>query len=168
MIFTVRRHTNSHASSSSTGSQHHSHILLILQKVIRHASRDQRLAGTRSWVKLQKGILEVLVDFHDGCLVAASVAVVGCRKDGNNVTLLRPVESVHDQLMCSCHQCQAIVVVERFRNVLAKRVARTSWRDAPSTSVIWVRPQQVTHRTFVRHFLDTVDGSNVVQSVDRR
>jgi hypothetical protein len=67
-----------------------------LQEVIRRTSRDHWFASTWAGVKLQAGhsesaeeqcarkaerrdlqsILEVLVDFHDRCLVAATVAVI--------------------------------------------------------------------------------------------
>lgn len=45
------------------------------------------------------------------------------------------------------HQGEAIGVVEGFRDVLSKGVASPSGRDAPPTTVIRVRPQQVTHGT---------------------
>src|SRR5258707_73438 len=68
--------------------------------------------------------------------------------------------------MCSCDQREAIVVVESFRDVLPERVASTSWTNAPSTPVVWIAPQQVAHRALVRHFLDAVEASNVVEGID--
>lgn len=38
-----------------------------------------------------QGILEVLINFHDGRLVPAAVAIVWCREDGHDVTIVRPV-----------------------------------------------------------------------------
>lgn len=43
------------------------------------------------------------------------------------------------------HQRQAVSVVEGLRNVLSKGVTRSSRRDSPATTIIRVRPQQVTH-----------------------
>jgi hypothetical protein len=40
--------------------------------------------------------LHVLIDFHNCSLVAAAVAVVGCAENGNNVFVVRPVESIHN------------------------------------------------------------------------
>lgn len=54
---------------------------------------------------------------------------------------------LHDQLMGTGHQGEAIGVVEGFRDVLSKGVASPSGRDAPPTTVVRVRPQQVTHGT---------------------
>jgi hypothetical protein len=65
-----------------------------LQEVVRSPARDHGFSSSRAWVELQavwvlvwytndadedlQGILEVLIDLHDGSLVPASVAVVGC------------------------------------------------------------------------------------------
>ncbi len=53
---------------------------------------------------------------------------------------------LHDQLMGARHQGEAVGVVEGFRDVLSEGVAGTSGGDAPPTTIIRVRPQQVTHR----------------------
>ncbi|KAI3480075.1 hypothetical protein L1887_57852 [Cichorium endivia] len=95
----------------------------------------------------------------------SSVAVVGRRKDGDHVAFLRPVEAVHDELVRARHEREAVVVVERLRDVLTKRVAGTARRDAPATAVVRVGPQQIAHGTLVRHFLDAVDGADVVERV---
>lgn len=58
-----------------------------------------------------------------------------------------PVTYLHNQLVGTGHQCEAVGVVESLRNVLTECVAGSSRRDAPATAVIRVRPQQVTHGT---------------------
>lgn len=50
----------------------------------------------RGRVKLQKVVFHVFVNFHDGSLVAAAVAVVRCGEDGHDVALVRPIVPVHD------------------------------------------------------------------------
>lgn len=110
----------------------------LLQEVVGNPPTDQRLSRPRRRVELQKGILEVLVDLHDGSLITTSITVVGSREDGDDVPLLGPVETVHDELVCSCDQGETVVVVECFGDVLAERVASTTRRNAPSTAVIWV------------------------------
>jgi hypothetical protein len=57
-------------------------------------------------------------------------------------------------------------MVELLRNVLAKRVAGTSGRDTPATAVIGVGPQEIANGSLVRHFLDSVKLSDLVESVD--
>ena len=59
--------------------------------------RDLCLSGSR--VELEEIILHELVDLHYGGLVTAAVAVVGRGEDRDDVALVRPVVSVHDQLM---------------------------------------------------------------------
>lgn len=54
---------------------------------------------------------------------------------------------LHNQLVCTGHQCEAVGVVESLRDVLAKSVSGTSRGDAPAAAVVRVRPQQVTHGT---------------------
>lgn len=70
--------------------------------------------------------------------------------------------------MCSGHQSQAVVVVERFRYVLAKRIPSTPWTYPPAAPVIWIAPQQITHRSFMRHFLNPIKGSYIVQRINAR
>ena len=127
-----------------------------------------RLSTSWRRVKLQKRVLQVIIQFHDGCLIAASIAVVGSREDGHDLTIMAPVVAFHDQLMSSCNQRQAVRVIERLRDVLAKGVASSARRDAPAAAVIWIRPQQVTHGPFMGHLLQSIQSANVVQRVNGR
>ena len=64
------------------------------------------MSGSR--VELEEIILHELVDLHYGGFVTASVAVVGRGEDRDDVALVRPVVSVHDQLMGSCNPCEVV------------------------------------------------------------
>lgn len=64
------------------------------------------------------------------------------------------------------NQRQAIVVVERLRDVLAKRVAGTTGRDSPTAAIVGVRPEQIAHGSLVGNLLDPVESTNVVECVD--
>jgi hypothetical protein len=119
-----------------------------------------------SWVELQESVLHKFVNFHDGRLVTASVAVVWSRKHCDDVSVVRPVVTVHYQLVGSSDQLEVVGVVELFTNVLAKRIACTSWRNTPSTSVVWVRPEKITDWAFVGNFHDTIKLLDLVKSVD--
>lgn len=70
--------------------------------------------------------------------------------------------------MSSCDECKTVVVVESFRDVLAKSVAGTSGGDAPATAVVGVGPEQVAHGAFVGHLLNSVEGADVIEGVDAR
>jgi hypothetical protein len=70
--------------------------------------------------------------------------------------------------MCSCDQREAVVVIERFRNVLTKGVSCTARGYAPTASVIGVGPEEIAHGSFMRHFLYPIKGADVVQGVDTR
>jgi hypothetical protein len=74
--------------------------------------------------------------------------------------------TLHNQLMRSRHKSESIIMVERFGYVLPECVSCTTRRDAPSTTVVWVGPKQITHRSFMGHFLHSVDGADVVKGVD--
>lgn len=88
------------------------------------------------------------------------------REDGHHVPVLRPVVALHDELMCTCDEGQAVVVVERLGNVLAERVSGTTGGDAPAATVVGVGPQEITHGTLVRDLLDPVESPDVVEGVD--
>ena len=51
-------------------------------------------------------------------LVSTSVAVVGSREDGDDISVMGPVVTLHHQLMCPCDQCESVWVVECFWYVL--------------------------------------------------
>lgn len=70
--------------------------------------------------------------------------------------------------MRASNQCEAVVMIERFRNILTEGIAGTSWRYPPPTSIIRIRPQQIAHRALVRNFLNSVEGSDVIQRIDTR
>lgn len=88
------------------------------------------------------------------------------RENSDNIPILTPIVSFHHQLMSSRHQSQAVILVKRLRDILAERVTRSSRGDSPSAAIIRIRPQQIAHRAFVRDFLDTVEGTDVVKRVD--
>lgn len=70
--------------------------------------------------------------------------------------------------MGPCYQSQAVVVVERLRDILSKSVPGATRRDSPSTSIVWIRPEEIAHGSFVRHLLNAIKRTNIVQSVDAR
>lgn len=108
----------------------------------------------------------MLVNLHDRSLVTATIAVVRSTENGDHISILTPVVAFHNKLMCSCHQGEAVVVVECFRNILAKGVAGTTRAYSPAASVIGIRPEEVAHGAFVGYFLYSVERSDVVKSID--
>ncbi len=113
-------------------------FVCALQEVVRGAARDMRLAPSRCRVELEERVLQVLVDLHDGRLVATAVAVVGSAEDGDYVLVVAPVVPVHHQLMCARHKRQTVVVVVLLGNVLSECVASTAGRYAPPATIVWV------------------------------
>ena len=65
--------------------------------------------------------------------------------------------TLHDELMGPRNQRQAIVVVESLRDVLPEGVACATRGDAPSTTVVRIRPEEITHRTLMWDLLHPVD-----------
>jgi len=139
------------------------------QEVVRRAQanvRDLGLAGCR--VELEEIILDELVNLHYGGLVTASVAVVGCGENRDDVALVSPVVPVHDKLMRTCDSSQAVRVVELLRDVLSEGVTSASGRDTPTTTVIGVRPEQVTDGALVGSLLDAIELANLVKCINAR
>lgn len=73
-----------------------------------------------------QGILQILINLHNRSLITTPVAVIRRTEDGNHIPILTPIVPLHDQLMGSCDQCKSVVVVERFRDILAEGVSRAS------------------------------------------
>ena len=51
-----------------------------------------------------QAIGKFFVDLHNGGLVSASVAIIRGTEDGDDVSFLTPVVSLHDELMRSGHE----------------------------------------------------------------
>ena len=64
---------------------------VALQEVVRRPAGNMGLSSPWSRIKLQERILEGIVEFHDGGLVATTVAVVRCTEDGHYVLIMTPV-----------------------------------------------------------------------------
>lgn len=79
---------------------------------------------------------------------------------------MRPVVTIHNELMGTSYSCEAIGVIELLGNVLAERVASTARADAPAASVIRVGPEKVTDWAFMWHFLLSFELSNLIQCID--
>jgi len=137
------------------------------EEVIGRAKADVwelSLAGSR--VELEEIIFHELVDLHDGGLVTATVAVVGRRENCDNITLVRPVVSVHDKLMGASDPGQVIGVVELLGDVLTEAVASATRRNTPTAPLIGIRPEQVADGTLVRRLLHAIELANLVEGVD--
>ena len=153
---------------SSTAKYVHTHSCLYLHKVVRDTPGNKGFPLSGGGVKLQKGVLESIIQFHDGRLVATAITVVGGTEDGDHIPLVGPVVTFHHKLMCPADQSQSVGVIEVLRNVLPKGVPCPSGTDAPPTPVIGIRPEEVTHGSFVRYFLQAVQRTDVVQGVNAR
>lgn len=110
----------------------------LLEKVIGRSAGNVRLAALGCRVKLQKGVVEGVIEFHYGRLVATAVAVVGRRKDGHDIVVVAPVEALHYELMGAGDERQAVRVVKGLANVVAKGVAGATGTDAPAAAVVRV------------------------------
>lgn len=61
---------------------------------------------------------------------------------------------------------ESIIMIEGLADVLSKGVPCTTGGYTPPAAVVGVRPEQITHRAFVRHLLYAVDASDVIQRID--
>lgn len=111
-------------------------------------------------------IFHELVDLHYGCLVTTAVAVVRCREDRHYVSFVSPVVPVHDQLMGACDSSQVIRVVKLLRDILSEAITSTSGTDAPTASIIWVRPKEIADWSLVGSLLDAVQLADLIEGVN--
>lgn len=124
------------------------------------------LGQTASYEQLIKNIVlqcvfHEFVDFHNCCLITTSITVVRGWEDSDDVSLMRPIVSVHDKLMGSWDKLEVVGMVELFWDILTERIACTSWWNTPSASIIWIRPQQIanwTNRKFWNENMLTLRG----------
>ena len=119
-----------------------------------------------SRVELQECVFHKLVNLHDCCFVTTPVAIVWSGEDCDDVSIVRPIVPVHDQLMCSSYQLKIVGMVELFTDVLPERVASTSWRNTPTASIIWVRPKEIANWSFSWHFHDSIKLVNLIESIN--
>lgn len=68
--------------------------------------------------------------------------------------------------MSSCNKLEIIRMIELFTNVLTKWVSSSSWRNTPTTSVIRVRPEEITNWTFGWHFHDSVELVDLIEGIN--
>lgn len=157
-----------------------------LEEVVGRATRHHWLASAWAGIELKAGrlvskvnlgttnkqylqsVFQMLVNFHDCGLVAATVTVIGSREYCDDISVLTPVVALHNQLMGSGDQCQTVVVVESLTDVLAESVTSTSGTDSPTASVIRITPKQIAHGSLMGYLLDSVERADVVQCVDAR
>lgn len=108
----------------------------------------------------------MFVDFHDRCFVSTSVTVIWGWENSDNVSLLRPVVTVHYELMSSGNQLQVVCMIELFWNVLSKSISSSSRRDTPTASIIRIWPEEITHWSFMRNLLNSVKLFDLFKSVN--
>ena len=58
--------------------------------------------------------------------------------------------NLHDKLMSARNEGKTVTVVELSAYILAKRVTSPSRGYAPACALIRIRPEKITHGTFVR------------------
>ena len=58
-------------------------------------------------------------------------------------------------------------MIELLGNILSEGVASTSWRDTPSTPVIWIGPAEIADWAFMGDFHDPIKLLDLIQGVDR-
>ena len=106
---------------------------LSSQEIIWCPSVDTWFAPPWSRVELQESWIGIVIVIHlHYCrLIATSITVIRCTKYGHDILLMTPIITLHNQLVCTCHERQAVALVELFTNVLSKSKACTARRYPP-------------------------------------
>lgn len=126
------------------------------EEIVRHSLGDSLgfIPGGR--VELHVVLVHVFIHFYNGCLIAASIAIVGGTKDSDYILVMSLSVAIIDQLMCSEYHLNVIVVIELFTDVLSESITCSSLADSPTYSFIGITPEEITHGTFMRDFLNSV------------
>lgn len=69
--------------------------------------------------------------------------------------------------MRSRDQRQPVIMIESLRNILTECISRTTRRDTPTTPIIGITPQQITHGPLVRHLLDSIQRPDIIECINR-
>lgn len=75
---------------------------------------------------------------HDGCNVAAAVAVVGSRPHCYQLLIKHELVAFMDELMCPADQLQVVDVNKLICDLCTKKPASSSGTDGPSVHVLRV------------------------------
>lgn len=68
-----------------------------LEEIIGRSSCHMWLSPAGSWVKLQEGVLQIIVQFDHGGLVSTAIAVIWSRKYGYDVSIMTPVITLKEK-----------------------------------------------------------------------
>lgn len=70
-----------------------------LEKCYAHRTSQERKSSTRLRANNSQSVMHVFVDFHDGGLVAAPVAVIRRAEDCDHALVVAPLVPLHHELM---------------------------------------------------------------------
>lgn len=79
-----------------------------------------------------------------------------------------PLVSLHDQLMRPANHINIIRRIELRHHVTAKQESSAARRHPPADRILRIAPQQIAHRSVVRHLLFPIDRPDLVQILNRR
>jgi hypothetical protein len=114
-----------------------------------------------------KVTFHLLVDVENRRDVSASVAVVGCGPDGDEVLVLEPVsEAVHHELMGAGDQLKVVDVVEFGSDTGSEEPASASWGESPSLNLFWIGPHEVAEGALVRDLHTAFEQADLVEGLD--
>ena len=144
-------------------------IYLLGQLPLRRLRRHKHLPLTIHNKPYQKLIIAVLIHLHNRRLVSATVAVIRSRPHRNQIVVEHALVTLHRELVRTHDATQIVRFVKLPLNAHAQRhlqhlihseettrAARRLVPALPTRTLFGIAPQQITHGSLVRHFLETV------------
>ena len=110
--------------------------------------------------------VDTVVNLHNGRLVSAPVAVIGGTKNRHHSLVVLPLVALHDELVGSANEAQAIHMTKLFCNVLAECIPCPAGTYSPTTPIVRITPNQIAHWALVGYLLDAVESPSMVEGVD--
>ena len=111
-----------------------------LQEVVRLLSDGSRLATPGGRFELEKCEFHVLIQLHDGGVVATSIAIVWCREDRHDILIVTPVVPLHYKLVGPGDEFETVRMVKLGRYVGPECVSCSPRRNTPTGPIIRIRP----------------------------
>jgi len=101
-------------------------------------------------------------------LVAAAIAIVGCRPDGHKLMAKMPLEAILGQLMSPAYEGYSICAAELLHHIAAKEFSMSPRRCSPSRCLLGIAPEEIRYAAALGDLMAAVQLTELIQLLDFR
>ena len=125
------------------------------EEIMRHSLARKAFSIHGSRFEDLKIFLQVFVQLHDGGHIAAPVVIIWGRPHCHQFFVKHVFVPFHNQLMSPCNQAEPIVMAELVHSISPVDIPCSSSWYCPSLDLVGVRPQDITHNSFLWNFFNS-------------